>query len=284
MVALLCVNVNKLMVNIAFLLRVCYYKHKMNPEQPYENGQPMSPVVNGQVPSPQAPTYQPQQPPVAPASQPAPNAYNPVVPSSPTAQPHNANPYEFIFSEKHQPKQGLFSGASMTKRIMVIVGGLVVLAVLAAILMSLFVPKDTSLEKLTSILQEQEEIVRVADLSSASAANVDVKNLAVNVSLSVGTNSTSLQTYLTTHKVKITKALLATKQDSKTDTLLTNAKSTNTFDHTAAQTLQSLLVTYRSDLNTTYQDVKGTNARKELLNSYKNADLLITEANKVVGQ
>lgn len=257
----------------------------MNPEQPYQGGQPPIQGADGQTTPAPVPQYQPQQATFAPSQQPAASGYAaaPTAPA-PAAQPNGTNPYEFIFSEKHQPKQGVFEGASMTKRIMVIVGGLIVLVVLAAILVSVFVPKDTSLEKLTSIMQEQEEIVRVADLSSASATSVDVKNLAANVSLSVGTNATSLQTYLTAHKVKITKVLLATKQDSKTDTLLTNAKSTNTFDHTAAQTLQSLLVTYRADLNTTYRDVKGTNARKELLNSYKNADILITEANKVVGQ
>jgi len=255
----------------------------MNPEQPYQSGQPQAPASGGQLPPSPQPAYPPQQQPVSMPEQPASTGY---VASSPVSaqQPNGANPYEFIFSEKHQPKQSFLGGASLTKRLLVIVGGLIVLAVLATVLVSLFTPKDTSIEKITTILQEQQEIVRIADLSSASATTVDVKNLAVNVSLSVGSNATSLQTYLTAHKVKVTDTLLAAKQDAKTDTLFTNAKSTNTFDHTAAQTMQALLVTYRADLNTTYQSVKGVNARKELLSSYKSADILITEANKVVGK
>ena len=159
-----------------------------------------------------------------------------------------------------------------------------VLAAITAVVITLLTPKDTSFDKLTSIVQEQQEIVRVADLSDASATTIDLRNLAINVSLSVGSNKASLSTYLSTRKVKITDALLAAKQDVKTDTLFTNAKSTNTFDHTAAQTLQSLLVTYRSNLNTTYQSVKGTNARKELLSSYQTAEVLISEANRVVSE
>lgn len=257
---------------------VCYYKHKMNPEQHYQNGQPDVPPTNNQPYAPQQ-AYTPQPVPVRPAE------YGPL-PNGHTDEPVNGsgNPYEFIFAEQQHHKQTASSGGSMVKRVLVIVGGLVVLAVVAAIVMSLLAPKDTSLDKLTSVLQEQQEIVRIANLSDTSATSIDLKNLAVNVSLSVGTNATSMQNYLSERNIKITETLLAAKQDTKTDTLFTNAKSTNTFDRVAAQTMQSLLVTYRSNLNTTYQDVKGANARKELQSSYQTAEILIAEANKVVGQ
>lgn len=259
----------------------------MNPEQQYQNGQNAVPPTGGQPPAvPGQPVY-PAGAPIAPqAPQPGPGGYTAVPPPNPVAGPGNGghNPYEFIFAGNEQPKPGLFSGGGMMKRVLLVVGGLVVLAVIAAIAVSLLAPKDASLEKLTTVVQEQQEIVRVADLADKSAASTDLKNLAVNTSLSVGSDKKSLQTYLTTRKVKLTDEILAAKQDSKTDTLLTNAKATNTFDHTAAQTLQSLLVTYRSDLNTTYQEVKGKNARAELKNSYDTAELLIVQANKVVGQ
>lgn len=232
-----------------------------------------------------SPTYTPQ-PPQPATSQTSYDSYGPTPPTPHPAGSSNGghNPYEFIFSEKHEAKQSLFGGGSMLKRVLFIVGGLVVLGVLATVVVSLLSPKDTSYAQLTTILQQQQEIVRVAELSQKSASTSDLKNLSINVSLSVGADKNSLQTYLTTRKVKITDTILAAKQDSKTDTLLANAKSANTFDATAAQTLQSLLVTYRADLNTTYQSVKGTNARAELKTSYQNADLLIAEANRVVGQ
>jgi hypothetical protein len=259
----------------------------MNPEQPFQNEQPTVPQTGNQPLPPQQPVYAPQ-PQAQQTAAPQPNQMSGYITTSPPehpSQPSNGNnPYEFIFTEKQQPKQSTFGGTSTAKRILVIVGGLVVLAIIAAIAFTLLTPKDNSLEKLTSILQEQQEIVRVAGLSDASATNIDLKNLAVNVSLSVGSNATSMQKYLSDRKIKITDTLLLGKQDTKTDTLFASAKSTNTFDHTAAQTLQSLLVTYRSDLNTTYQDVKGTNARKELQSSYQTAEALIVEANKVVGE
>jgi lambda repressor-like predicted transcriptional regulator len=249
----------------------------MNPEQQYQYGQQTGPS-GGQPP---AVPPQPQAPQLNQSG-----GYDVVPPPNHIAGPGNGghNPYEFIFAEERQPKQGFFSGGSTLKRILVAVGGVVILAIIAAIVVSLITPKDTSYEKLTAILQEQQEIVRVADLTDKSASGTDLRNLAVNTSLSVSTNKTSLQTYLTKRKVKITDVVLAGKQDAKTDTLLANAKSANTFDNTAAQTLQTLLVTYRANLNTTYQDVKGANARTELKKSYQTAELLIAEANKLVGQ
>lgn len=232
---------------------------------------PSTPPTYGTPQVPQAPVY---------------DTYAPGPTLSPQvgAPNHNGhNPYEFIFNGSQQPKQGLLGG-SLLKRSLVIVGGLVVLAIIAAIAISLLTPKDNSFAQLTSVLQEQQEIVRVADITDKSASTTDLKNLAVNVSLGVGTNKVSLQKYLTTRKVKINDTILAAKKDSKTDTLFANAKAASAFDKTAAQTIQSLLVTYRANLNSTYQTVKGTKARAELQTSYQTADLLITEANKVVGQ
>ena len=163
-----------------------------------------------------------------------------------------------------------------------IVGGLVILAIIAASAVSFLTPKENSTKKLTAIVQEQQEIVRVADLADKSAVGVDLKNLAVNVSLSVATDATSLQKYLTTRNVKLSDAVLAGKQDAKTDALFAAAKLTNTFDHTAAYTLQSLPVLSPSSLNTTSQAENGKNARKELKNSYQSADTLIGQANKVL--
>lgn len=254
----------------------------MNPEQQYQNGQPTV-VTNGQS---QHHSNSPQQPQPTDTFAPS-QAGEYATPFHDHMSEHasaNTNPYEFIFAEKHQPKQSGLLGGSASKKIMVIVGGVLILAAIVALVVTLLTPKDTSFEKLTSLLQEQQEIVRVADLADASAKSIDLKNLAVNVSLSVGTNKISMQKYLSDRNIKITDVVLAAKQDTKTDTLFTSATSSNTFDHTAAQTIQSLLVTYRSNLNTAYQGVKGTNARKELISSYQTAEILITEANKVVGQ
>lgn len=259
----------------------------MNPEQQYQNGQQngvpadVPPVASTQ------PVYQTpaQSQPSAPQPAPPGGYYQPAAPDAPaTAQPvanGQSNPYEFIFAEKPIEKKGFFDGASLLKRILVIIGGLAVLTIIVVLATSLFSSKDTINSRLFTIAQEQQEIIRVAGVGSAKVTGTDARNFALNTELSLTTDQSATLTYIKAHKGKVDEKLLGAKADADTDKTLETAATNNTYDATLVQTLHSQLVTYRTNLNTTYQQISGKNARALLADSYKAADLLIAEANKI---
>ena len=219
------------------------------------------------------PVYTPQtSPPPAVGSQPS------------NLSPAAHEPYTFILDAQAPPKRSAFASMSTLKRVLVIGGAVALGIVLVLTVLSLFAPKDDAVTLLTTLVQEQQEIVRVADLGSQSANGASVRNLATNVSLSVGSDQTQMMQYLSSIKKPVNKKKLAIKYDAKTDQTLQSARQTNTFDHATVQSLQMLLVEYRANLNSTYQGVKGPKAREQLKNSYQAADLLIAQANKVANQ
>lgn len=245
----------------------------MNPEQQYQNGQSNGMPAGGQPVAPAQP--QPAAPQPAQAG-----GYYPPAATHPVTN-GQANPYEFIFADKPVEKKSLLGGTSLVKRILVIVAGLAVLTIAAVIVTSLLSPKDTASSQLFAIAQEQQEIIRIAEVGSTKATGNDARNLALNTQLSLTTSQQATLAYIKQHKGKADEKLLGAKASSDTDKILTVAATNNTFDSTLIQTLHSQLVAYRTNVNTTHQKVSGENARALLAESYKAADLLIAQANKI---
>src|SRR5580765_5748058 len=105
----------------------------------------------------------------------APPAPPPLQPGTPAK-----NPYEFITQGTPPVKKGLFSGNSKKARILLVVGGLLILAIIASIIIGLVSgsnkgPKDDYL----SLLQQQTEIIRICGIATTKAKQAEAKNLAV---------------------------------------------------------------------------------------------------------
>lgn len=203
----------------------------------------------------------------------------PAAPTSPAPNPSNAaphNPYEFILNpeKKHHAAP---ASDSVMKRVLIIVGFLVVLAIIAAVAVKLLAPKDTSTQQIATIAQDQQEIVRVATYVASHAKSTELVNFAVNTELSVGTNQKAAIDYATTRGVKLDDKTLALKTDATTDKTFSSALSSNTFDATAAQTLNTQLSTYQLNLKKAYAASSGKKARAILQASYDASVLLAAQ-------
>lgn len=253
----------------------------MNPEKQYQNGQPGVAPAGGQPTY--APASQPQQPPM-PEQTTQPGAYGsiPAGPNPTAAVPSNpSDRYDFIFAEKPVEKKAAFGGSSLMQRVLLIVGGLVALTIAAVLVTSLFSSREDINSRLFAVTQEQQEIIRIAAAGSTKAIGNDARNLALNTQLSLTTSQQAAFAYMKERNGKVDEKLLGAKANAETDKLLEAALTNNTYDTTLVQTLHGQLVTYRTNLNTTYQEVSGENARALLAESYKAADLLIAQANKI---
>lgn len=253
-----------------------YYKHKMNPQDPrYNSGQ------GYQQPTPYSPPTPPAQPTLPSSPQVNPQGGYDVVPAPkpniPNVSNGGHNPYEFIIAQNPVGTKKGAGNMTIAKRILLALIGLAVLAGIVIAGINFFVPKDPTLESLVSIAQTQQEIIRVTTQIDKKLTNSDLVNYVVNVNMSVGSDQAATIKYLSTRKFQIPPKTLPQKADSKTDTLLSEARATNTLDVTAHQAVQKLLVDYQKELSSTYKTVTGENAKKLLQTNYDHVTLLITQ-------
>jgi hypothetical protein len=200
----------------------------------------------------------------------------------PIGQPAN-NPYGFITNPSVAPKKSGFGGNSAMRLLAIVGGAGLVLVILAVVLVSVFA-KGESPQSLTSLAQQQQELIRIATLGEQQASLNTTKNLAYNVDLSVSTSQAQLISYITKSGTKLTEKQLALKQDAKTDTLLTNAKATSTYDTALQKALAGQLQTYISDVQQAYNNAKSTTLKKTLAANYKAGKALLDQANTAIAQ
>lgn len=230
------------------------------------------------------PGYGPaQQPQVSAAPLQAPNGQYEVLPPLPSAQNNGHtghNPYEFIVNPNAQKKTGLAFGGSFAKQLAVIVGGALVLLIVAAVGLSALKPKGITPD-MTAIVQRQEEIVRIASAASTQATGTDTKNFAVTAALSVGTSEQQVLNYLVSHNVKLKAKDLALDYNSQTDTLLASAANAGTYDSAVVSNLSDQLTTYAGLLKKTYTKASSKATKELLQNNYSTASKLLSQADSI---
>ncbi len=227
------------------------------------------------------PGTSPATPPVAP--QPnvgdAPYAVNPTVPMASGTNSHSGhNPYEFIINPATAPKKSVLSGASVAKRILMIVGLVAVVIALVGILLSLFMPKDTASTATVSLAQEQQEILRIADLGARQATDQEVKNLAVNIQFGVGTSHNQLMAYISSKGTPLTVKELGLKQNSSTDKTLEAAKATSTYDSALKKVFVGQLETYATNIQKAYEQTSNKKLKQILDSIFRTTKTLLDQA------
>ncbi len=251
----------------------------MNPQDPqYQQPQQAYPPTPPQpLAHPGMQPYPPQNP-VTPSTQ----AYQqlPVAPNQPsvTQATPSANPYDFIVNpDPVKPSAGV-GGGSLIKRILVILGLLAVLVIIAAVVVNFIIPKDTSGQSLLTVAQKQQEIARISEQIATQSSSDSLKNLAVNIQLSISSDQQTTVAYVKSKRVQTNDKILALKHDTKVDALLANAKTTNTYDTVAAQTLVAELQAYQTMLKTTFSATSSKKAQAIIQSDYDNAALLSAQA------
>lgn len=202
----------------------------------------------------------------------------PPIPANPNAISPGHNPYEFIMAPNTKPKRTMLNlnTSSLLARVGLIVGGLTVLVIIAAILFSVLAPKGAT-PGLTQTAERQQEIVRIATAASLKVSGQEATNFVTNVKVSVTSEQQQTLDYLSSRGVKVDKKTLALDQDSSTDTLLTNALSAGNYDTVATQTLASQLQTYATLLKNTYKQAGGPKAKQLIQSSYDSTTNLLKQ-------
>lgn len=195
--------------------------------------------------------------------------------------PQDTSQFDFITGGsglKHTPAAGFGGSSSTGKRIGIVAGGLVVLAVLIWVFIAVITkPVGVNTAALLAIAQKQTELARISQAPANNAVQQPTQNFAETAYLTMLTNQTAFTTYIADHGAPkpSVKTLSATK-NTQTDTDLQNAQAAGTYDNTYITTAKNQLTAYSQALAQAYASSKRTSERQLLQDAYNQAQLLIT--------
>lgn len=187
--------------------------------------------------------------------------------------------YDFFLNPPPPPKKPLINlgASSLTKRIVMAVGGIVGLIIVVVILSSLL-GNHTNFVPLISVAQDQNELIRVATEGVTKASIQTTENLASNIELTLTTDQLHLLDYLTTNKQTVSSKVLDATKDSSTDQALTTALAESNYDTVFIQTMQSGLTNYYNAIKSAYQTA-GSKGKALLKQDAASDKILINQAN-----
>ena len=188
--------------------------------------------------------------------------------------PHS--PYEFIMNPQQQKRRLALPGVRdpFISKLILIVMCVVAVVIVGGVIVSSFLGKSgVNVVALTGVAQTQQELVRVAQQGVAQGTQPVTRNFAISVQISIQSEQLQLLSYLKGQGHKLSTKTLSLKKSTTTDTQLTNALQTSTFDSTFVQLMQNSLVSYNTELEQVLGSATGVNEKK-ILNadsSYANA-------------
>lgn len=177
--------------------------------------------------------------------------------------------YDFLQTPAPQ-KSGFLTGNSKRKRMLIVGIGVLLLVIIASVMISVFQNANKpNTEQLLVVLQDQQEIIRIAEIGSSKAKGSDTLNYSTTVLQTVRSDQKSLQEALGKN-FKVSSKILAAKQSKKTDEQLTAAEQTNRLDETVKEILEKHIKTYRTNLRAAYDGSSSKKTRDVLQAAFNN--------------
>lgn len=186
------------------------------------------------------------------------------------------NPYDFITESPTSSKKPLFGRGSHLPKIFLVLGILTAVTIIAVIAASLLGgDSGGSKTTYTRLLQQQTEIVRIADLASKDAQSSTVKNFAVTTSQTLQSTKADLTALAKSAGADIEPKTLLLGKDSATDKALTTAAQINNYDAVFAKILTDQLTEYSKTLQELLNSTPKTKSRNTLNSALDSVKILI---------
>lgn len=211
-----------------------------------------------------------------PPTQPTPN-YGPTMPIPST--PQDSSQYDFIMNNMPQPVMyGKGNSSSFKTRIALVVGGFIVLSVLALVFLSIMrKPTTINAATLLTLTQKQAELARISQAPGLNAVQQPTRNFAETTYLTLLTNKVQFIDFITSHHgSKPSSKQLEAARNTQTDSTLQDAQTTGTYDSSYISIAQTQLNEYEQSLSRAYAASKSASERQLLQDAYTEAQLLTT--------
>lgn len=191
--------------------------------------------------------------------------------------PHN--PYDFITNPSTPPKKTLLGAGSAKSKIFAIIGIVTILTIVLALVATLLGGGSDSKTTYTKLLQQQTEIIRIADLGSKDGQSNETKNLSITVSQTLVSTKKDLTALAEAAGADINPKTIALGKDAAADKSLTTASQINNYDQVFTKILTDKLNEYKETLKQLYDGTSKQKTRDTLESAYKSVDMF-TQTNQ----
>ncbi|HSX08052.1 MAG TPA: hypothetical protein VLG11_04115 [Candidatus Saccharimonadales bacterium] len=178
------------------------------------------------------------------------------------------NPYEFIMnpqqpSKRNTPIPGV-KDPFIARLILIVVVVVAVVVIVGVVASQLLSRNQVNTADLIGLAQSQQELIRVANQGATNGTQPVTRNFAINVQLALRSEQLQLLAYLQSQGHKLSATTLSLKKSKTTDTQLTTAQQTSTFDSTFVQLMQNSLTAYNTEVQQVLAGAAGANEKKIL--------------------
>lgn len=192
------------------------------------------------------------------------------------------NPYDFIMNPNQPPPKRMLdvnSKNGFILKISLIVGGVVLLMIAVAIGLNMLTGSKTNTEDLKLLAQTQQELIRITGSAEGGNGIRDqpLKNSNTSIRLTITTQQATLLKYLEAHGAGMKDKQLGLKANTKTDSQLSQAQATSTYDIVFRQVIQKSLTSYAQEVQTSYNNAPAKDVRDYLKKSYDQTQLLLQQ-------
>jgi len=193
----------------------------------------------------------------------------------------NSDPnYNFIFNNQQQPGGRKFSfklpgGGNLTKIVLLVVGGTLILGVLIVILSSAFGNKGVDSKQLIDLAAKAQEISRVSDLVVQKSKDLNTINLAATTSNSLISEQSEIVAYVNGSKKKVASKDLRIYQNKNTDAAIEAAIQTNSLSTYYNSYLKQSLQTYDGSLKSVLSTTNSAKLKPILLGAISNIETIL---------
>lgn len=207
------------------------------------------------------------------------NGFGPVNTTPPSLGPE---PYDFIRNYgTNKQRVPLLSGTSLKNRILIVVGGVMVLLLLVWVFAAIVSrASNASAAALIALAQRQTELARISQQPVQRATAAATQTFAVTTQLSLLTDQQTFVSFLSHHGISVSAKTLQATANAQTDAALQTAQTAGTYDQTYISIAQSELTSYEQALKQTYTSAKNLSERQLLSQAYDNAKLLSQQSSQ----
>jgi flagellar basal body-associated protein FliL len=172
------------------------------------------------------------------------------------------NPYDFFMEQQKAKSSRLGNiGTSPIKKLVMIVGLVVVVLGLVAVIIAIATKPTTQSTALVTIAQDQAEIIRVAGDAVKNSHSDVIQNFAATATVGLASSQQDLLSYMAKNGTKVNDKVLALGHSSKTDQALTAALAADTYDTSYESIMRANLSKYEHDIN---QGISAAQTKQEV--------------------
>lgn len=173
-------------------------------------------------------------------------------------------------------KRSGFSLSGGKNRILILIGGGIVILGVGIILVSLlFGGNGENSQKLLGIAQTQTELIRLAEQAKGKARTSAAVNLATTVSATVTSSENQTLPIVKRSGAKTDVKTLALKRTAKTDQQLASAEQSSQYDTVFITVMTTQLQSYQTQLKDAYASLKKPTDKQVMKSAYDSTTLIL---------